>query len=1303
MKKIYLIGMVLVFTSVLNAGGVEGWQELMDKGEYGKVAGQIIAGNDQEETTEETKELLESVVKYAVDKGDKAGVVYFYRAYEFAISRVRFWWVKWVFEDTGIDYPEEGYGLYWENVFERGRDDVLVYMVREQLIREYNVRGIVGGLIDQNKIEVVKDLLNGNVFDLNSAFESWWMGLSTRSSDRDFNRVVVGLGLGAKKEDVGRFRCRIRELSDDMLKRLIPHFSSLGLSYEDALNECARRGKAQLVQWLLTEKQVCEMESFDEAFKVSVKENHFEVAKMLVDAGKVDLNKHLAEALHQWNRIDAELVKFLLEMGADSLEGVHNSEIYSFGENWTGAILPLLLEYNVRGDGFCDLQALRYAVSTDRKDWVERVVEGLDSYNQYRCVEVVSDLLKEKKIELAQVILKKFKISYNAFDGELEKLYDDGYTKEYLLVVKNLEHSDESVGSLWEFASKRRAVEVIEFLLFEGVGSDESRANAFSEATRTGDSELVELFLRAGVDPSFDSSLALSGAVLNNDSEMQMELVAEGASMDDALNGNMLIASAAEGNLRLVQRVCNVNKELGYNAFFMAILHAVKNGRGEVIEYLIKDRRVDLDRILTDVIGELMFYRDVKFEEGAQRLIKRMSKAGARVTEERAMRVIQSLFVGRDLEKRRNVIKILLDCGMDPRMRDSRALALAMKAGMFDMVKLLVGKGGRPEDMTYMDYLNALAYYDHAGGSDDQKQVEILEYVVAHGGNERLYKEAKANVMGRQAVAAGALDVLKKVMDSEYLDEGGRRELLEYSCEFNNGKVFEWLVEHGVSYKSVSRDRIFEMLPVLSEGFRIKLLGGYGIVPDEYEFYQNFKKAWERSQRGALDMLKARLYGGDGALSHLEREAMGSLLQSDDEDVIIEALHYLIYREKSPFIIGMSNKHGQWTNDLGEVLIKQLKREGEGYIVNLTEKVSLDENLLKHFSGLVNPGAGDTYPTDKREWPFDIGAMDKEKMRRDEYIYQRVLDASKKYGIPYLGICAGMQHMILNNGGKLTGGVGGASKARLRAGTVSNFMALTDEEKARALNKCELKDLEFGANYAHSYAGETSSLGEGVQHGGESDLKYVVSASKDGMMFGFQFHPEQRYEGTLGDREINRSREILDSYFKLCESYHKAMKSARAIGLDVVKSREHFRESSRRIEEKLKVCARDYSVLIGGGEKGQSLLDGEGVREYYDLWDGNGQVKASRAGTMDGVIEVMRGINPEDVLFYKSGDDLVIYLKKERNNVLELVDHFKEDKKFRVRALRFANGYEMGLGNELYGVVELREYGVGNGYGVLGG
>jgi len=39
-----------------------------------------------------------------------------------------------------------------------------------------------------------------------------------------------------------------------------------------------------------------------------------------------------------------------------------------------------------------------------------------------------------------------------------------------------------------------------------------------------------------------------------------------------------------------------------------------------------------------------------------------------------------------------------------------------------------------------------------------------------------------------------------------------------------------------------------------------------------------------------------------------------------------------------------------------------------------------------------------------------------------EKVYQEVITMSKKYDIPYLGICAGSQHLVLNNKGSLKKG-----------------------------------------------------------------------------------------------------------------------------------------------------------------------------------------------------------------------------------------------------------------------------------------
>lgn len=144
-------------------------------------------------------------------------------------------------------------------------------------------------------------------------------------------------------------------------------------------------------------------------------------------------------------------------------------------------------------------------------------------------------------------------------------------------------------------------------------------------------------------------------------------------------------------------------------------------------------------------------------------------------------------------------------------------------------------------------------------------------------------------------------------------------------------------------------------------------------------------------------------------------------------------------------------------------------------------------------------------------------------MLENEKLYQAVLNVLNEFGTPYLGICSGAQHLILNKGGKLDvvdNKYEHDHRVTFIKGTFTHFAALTKAEQNEALEKCV-----FPVYRSHKYSGVQEQLGD-VKLGAVSKEGVVQAvASKTGQL-GVQFHPEKSY---YEQTDINRNKLVVDN------------------------------------------------------------------------------------------------------------------------------------------------------------------------------
>jgi|GEM_PF-2041330 len=244
---------------------------------------------------------------------------------------------------------------------------------------------------------------------------------------------------------------------------------------------------------------------------------------------------------------------------------------------------------------------------------------------------------------------------------------------------------------------------------------------------------------------------------------------------------------------------------------------------------------------------------------------------------------------------------------------------------------------------------------------------------------------------------------------------------------------------------------------------------------------------------------------------------------------------------KQPEVTHIAISHGEgfWSSGLWSWSRLATKEHPnvKFHLVTLNHIQKGGDPFIKQFDGWMNPGGGDDYPRDKQE--FSKADWQSEMILIETY--QTALDKTLEYKIPYTGMCAGAQNLVLNHNGYLQpvkGYHGGGHTISYLKGTLSHFMAMTKAEQKTALDQCEFSDIAFKGMTAHGYAGVVGKLGEGIELGAISEGGVAMSyGHENGFRYATQFHPEGFYKrGSAG--VINYQKSWLDNFIHQANMHH---------------------------------------------------------------------------------------------------------------------------------------------------------------------
>lgn len=373
-------------------------------------------------------------------------------------------------------------------------------------------------------------------------------------------------------------------------------------------------------------------------------------------------------------------------------------------------------------------------------------------------------------------------------------------------------------------------------------------------------------------------------------------------------------------------------------------------------------------------------------------------------------------------------------------------------------------------------------------------------------------------------------------------------------------------------------------------------------------------------------------------------------------DIVKYALEHFI--GKDSVLIGITNAGYHFTDGIEGIAAKLMDQNENIFAVPLSEEVVDDDQLMKRFSGFINPGAGDNYPRNKSN--FSLNDID------EDYVYQRVISFAKQYDIPYLGICYGNQQLILNNGGYLqpVKGHGGSVSVQFEKGSIPHYMTLLPNEKAKALQTCKLEDIIIKeADVAHSYAGVKEKLGSNIKLGAISKQNENVpqAVAHGHSQVGVQFHPERRYFDEVKEENgPNRQKAFLDNFFNTTLNYQKSRTYGLEQGFNYETVRDSIKRNNQKLIKRLESCTKD------GEQADEEHFWGENFGSY--------SIEANKGKS----VNMLMGLTARDLGLARDGDDLVLVIKK-TGEALSIKSHFAADGEHRVKSIDFADGSRLML------------------------
>lgn len=758
----------------------------------------------------------------------------------------------------------------------------------------------------------------------------------------------------------------------------------------------------------------------------------------------------------------------------------------------------------------------------------------------------------------------------------------------------------------------------------------------------------------------FISILALNilSAVASSDQDLinyarigkidNIKLLIENGADPKARNSQALIYAAEKGHADIVELLLK-NGADSKAQDSKALVEAAKYGYIEIIKLLLEndiDNKVQNPRALIEAI-----------RRNHIKIVKLLLEHGADPKNRGSEALADAARKGRI-----EIAKLLLEHGADPKAQNSKALVLAGLNGNTDIIKLLLANGANASAQGSKALANAA----------QQGHIEAVKLLLENGSDPKA-RDSQALV---DAGFNGHTEIIKLLLANGADPKAQDSKALANAAHQSHIEAVKLLLKSGAEPTKAIKDTIINNSDILN------LFAAH--YTDTNVFFLEPAVIKSFIEIGNFDKFIS-IYDSKTILSNTN--VIKSILLSGEYN-LVKYLFDNVPELKNAYLIGvgLNWNRGTTTTEILKIVSDKLKFHKNSYHIEISLEIAQDENIMQYCSGLINPGADDSYP--RQEEPFVLADMGEKNRMYHEKVYQQVITMAKKYDIPYLGICAGSQHLVLNSRGSLKQGGHGSDNTKItfNAGTIPHFLLLTEQEKTEALSQCKFTNIELTDAYTmHGYAGYIENLGEDIKLAAISEEGIPESYSLGANKIGSQFHPEVKYYDT-DHPGLNRHKQFLDNIFGIFEGYYSSMQYAKKMGISKEIAKAAIQKVNQELVERLEYCDEIAKVTHQVADKtsGSNSIDqnetaGTSTQKNIYLWD-----KSLNIEYNDNVetISVMPGLTALDIAVTRESDkDLVIYVKDGEGR-LTILDRFAgADLKHPLR-LAFADGSSINLDPE---------------------
>lgn len=336
---------------------------------------------------------------------------------------------------------------------------------------------------------------------------------------------------------------------------------------------------------------------------------------------------------------------------------------------------------------------------------------------------------------------------------------------------------------------------------------------------------------------------------------------------------------------------------------------------------------------------------------------------------------------------------------------------------------------------------------------------------------------------------------------------------------------------------------------LITAGFKIDSMSKENIIPLDYLY--NIDSLYNHDLQALYETIISYIENIDSEISPGETFADIFITNKKTQELIInktqDSLFYLLKPGSNLFTpsqsqtkthIAVAHEDDSWSTQIWKVARLAQKSYGNVifHLINREILEKAGDNFLIQFDGIINPGALDSFPPlnefNINDCPLNLSI---------EKLYKKTIEIAAHNKIPYLGICAGAQHLVLFQNGSLRPIKGysvGKHQITFLKPSISYFMSLTKNQQNLALELCKLPNIKYLGDTAHNYVATNNNLGFEIQLGAISEDNIPMAySSANGINHATQFHPEHYYKEDDNPQAFHQTAWI-DNFIELAIMQH---------------------------------------------------------------------------------------------------------------------------------------------------------------------